>query len=97
MLNVDTKILSNKLKTVLLTLISSQQTASVKDRIIRESSRLIFDIIKIRDWFNIERLIVTMDIQKAFDSLLHDFVCSLLRKFDLAKIFSRWMEIVLKN
>ena len=55
-LNVDTKILSkaisNKIKAVLSTLISSQQTNYVKDRFIEESGRLISDIIEIRDWFN---------------------------------------------
>ena len=49
LLNVDKKILfkaiSNKLKTVLPTLISSQQTAHVKNRFIGESGRLISDII----------------------------------------------------
>ena len=49
LLNVDKKNLfkaiSNKLKTVLPTLISSQQTAHVKNRFIGESGRLISDII----------------------------------------------------
>ena len=63
MLNVHTKILpkaiSNKLKTVLLTLISSQQTAYVKSRFIGESGRLISDIIEISGWFNITGFYVT--------------------------------------
>ena len=49
LLNVDKKNLfkaiSNKLKTVLPTLISSQQTVHVKNRFIGESGRLISDII----------------------------------------------------
>ena len=59
LLNVDTKILSeavsNKLKTVLLTLIFSQQTAYVKNRYIGEIGRLIFDIIQISDFHAIHR------------------------------------------
>ena len=51
MLNVDSKIiskaLSEKLKEVLPDLISSQQTAYVKNRHIGESGRLISDIIEI--------------------------------------------------
>ena len=51
LLNVDLKIiskaLSEKLKKVLLDLISSQQTAYVKNRYIGECGRLISDIIEI--------------------------------------------------
>ena len=73
-MNVDTKILpkaiSNKLTTALSTLISSQQTAYVESRFIGVSGRLISDIIEISGWFNITGFLVTMDIEKAFDSLL---------------------------
>ena len=51
MLNVDQKIISKafseKLKTVLPDLISSEQTAYVKNKRIGEIGRLISDIIKI--------------------------------------------------
>ena len=71
MLNVDTKILSKaisiKLKTVLPTLISSQQTAYVKNKFIGESGRLISDIIEISGWLNITDFLVIMNIEKAFD------------------------------
>ena len=72
-MNVDTKILSKaisiKLKTVLPTLISSQQTAYVKNRFIGESGRLISDIIEISGWLNITDFLVIMNIEKAFDWL----------------------------
>ena len=101
MLDVDTKILSkaisNKLKAVLPTLISSQQTAFVKNRFIGESGRLISDIIEISDWFNIEGFLVIMDIEKAFVTLDHDFLSSVLRKFGFGKNFITWIEILLKN
>ena len=78
LLNVDKKNLfkaiSNKLKTVLPTLISSQQTAHVKNRFIGESGRLISDIIEISGCFNITGFLVTVDIEKAFDSLDHSFL-----------------------
>ena len=89
LLNVDKKILfkaiSNKLKTVLPTLISSQQPAHVKNRFIGESGRLISDIIEISGCFNITGFLVTMDIEKAFDSLDHSFLISVLKKFGFRK------------
>ena len=100
MLNVDTKILSkaisNKLKTALPTLISSQQTAYVKNRFIGESGRLISDIIEISGWFNITGFLVTMDIEKAFDSLDHIFLISVLKKFGFGKKNITWIKILLK-
>ena len=58
MLNVDSKIiskaLSEKLKEVLPDLISSQQTAYVKNRHIGESGRLISDITEITEIRNAE-------------------------------------------
>ena len=89
LLNVDTKILSkvisNKLKTVLPTLIFSKQTADVKNRFIGESGRLISDIIEISGCFNITGFLVTMDIEKAFDSLDRSFLISVLRSLVLEK------------
>ena len=42
--------------------------------------RLIADIIAITDVLN-KRFLVIMDIEKAFDSLNHTFVISVLKKF----------------
>lgn len=56
--------------------ISSQQTADVKNRFIEESGRLISIIIEISGWFNITGSVVTMDINKAFDSLEYSFLIS---------------------
>ena len=57
LLNVDEKIvskaISNKLITALSTLISSQQTAYVKNKFIAEKGRLISGIIEISGCFNI--------------------------------------------
>ena len=101
LLNVDTKILSkvfsNKLKTILPTLISLQQTAYVKNRFIGESGRLISDIIEINGCFNITGFLVTMDIEKAFDSLDHSFLISVLKKFGFGKNFITLIEILLQD
>ena len=83
MLNVETnilsKIISNKLKTVLPTLMFSKQTAYVKIGFIGESDGLISDITEISSLLIITGFLVTMDIEKAFDSLYHSFPLSVLR------------------
>ena len=75
LLNIDTKIiskaLSERLKNVLSSLISTQQTAYIKNRFIGEGGRLISDIVNICDRYNIGEYLVTIDTEKAFDSLDH--------------------------
>ena len=39
--------------------------------------------------------LVTMDIEKAFDSLDHSFLISVLRKFGFGENFIHWIEILL--
>ena len=101
MLNVDTKILSkaisNKLKTALPTLFSSQQNAYVKIRFIGESGRLISEIIEISGYFNVTGFLVTIDIEKAFDSVDHSFLIFVLKYFGFGKNFITLIEILLKD
>ena len=63
MLNTDTKIiskvLSTRMKTVLPFLISSNQTAYVKDRFISESGRVISDVLEIANALALERVFLS--------------------------------------
>ena len=58
---------------------------------------LISDITEISGWFNIVDFLVTMDIEKAFDSLSHGFLMSVLQKFGFGKNVICWIEILLKQ
>ena len=95
LLNVAAKILSKslaeKLKNVLPELISSNQTAYVKNRCISESGMLISDVIEMCDILDISGYLVTMDIEKAFDSLDHDFLLFVLKKLGFGENFIHWV------
>ena len=101
LLNVDTKIISKalaaKLKKVLSTIISANQTAYVNKQCISESGRLISDIIEVCEKENIGGCLVTMDIEKAFDSLDHDFLVHVLNKFGFRSNFIRWIKLLLNS
>ena len=101
LLNVDTKILSKslaeKLKSALPELISSNQTAYVKNRCISESGRLISDVIEMCDILDISGYLVTMDIEKAFDSLDQDFLLFVLKKFGFGENFIHWIKVLLNK
>ena len=91
LLNLDLKVisraLSEKLKKVLPDLISSQQTAYVKNRHIGESGRLISDVIEIAKIKKLNVFLVAMDIEKAFDSLDYALLILTLEKYDFGKKF----------
>ena len=91
MLNIDLKItskaLSEKLKKIMPNLISSQQTAYVKNRHIGESGRSISDSKEIAKLKKLEGFLVTIDIEKAFESLDHNFLISTSQKYGFGKDF----------
>ena len=66
---------------------NENQVAYVNNRFITESGRLIFDVLEITNSLDIERLSVTVDKEKAFDSINHSFLLCVLKKMDLATNF----------
>ena len=52
----------------------------MKNRFITEGGRLISDIVDICDCNNIGRHLVTIDIEKVFDSLDQKFILAILKK-----------------
>ena len=87
--NIDLKILSkaleNRIKKYLPFLISSNQTAYVEGRSISEDGKPFSDILQVTDLLNLRGSVVTVDIQKAFDSVNHLFLITALKKLALVK------------
>ena len=101
LLNVDvkliSKVLSNRIKNLLSNLISNNQNANVANRFISEGGRLISDILEMTDILNMEGYLLTIDIEKAFDSVDHYFLLAILEKYGFKKNFLRWIETLLNN
>ena len=101
LLNVDTKLLTkslaSKLSNVLPKLINPDQTAYVKNRFIGESARLISDILDLTKKMNIDGYLVTVDIEKAFDSMDHNFLFSVLMKFGFGTSWIKWIRVILNK
>ena len=98
LLNVDAKVISkclaNRVKKVISSLISSDQTAYVPGRYIGESVRLTSDLLEYTDIHNLPGFLLTIDIEKAFDSVDHIFLCSSLKKFGLGTEFVQWIKFI---
>ena len=89
---IISKALASRLKKILPYLISPQQMAYVENRFIGESGRLIADIIEMTDVLNKEGVLVTMNIEKAFNSIDHTFFISVLKKVGFGNNFVSWIE-----
>ena len=85
------------MKKVLPNLISSQQTAYVAQRCINESGRLIFDLLSVTQKIKVKGYLVTIDIEKAFNSLDHTLLISVLEKFGFGKSFIDWIKLFLNE
>ena len=101
LINYDTKLLSkvfaDRLKTVLPSLISNDQTAYVANRFLGESVRLISDILDITKKLNMDGFLFTIDIEKAFDSVDHTFLFAILEKQGFDPEFIDWIKVLHKN
>ena len=91
-MNIDTKLISKelaeRLKKVLPSLISKNQTAYVKGWFISEGGRIFSDILEISDNLKIKGFLMTVDIEKAFDSVNDLFLIKALEKYILKIILS---------
>ena len=101
MLNIDTKLISKviaiRLKKVLNNLISENEIAYSNNRFISEGGRLISDIVEMTDLLQTEGILLTVDIEKVFDSVNHLFLVSALEKYGFKNDFIRWTKLLLKN
>ena len=83
---IATKAISNRLKTVLPTLISNDQTGFIKDRFIGKNIRTIDSIIKYTAAKDIPRLLLSLDFELAFVTLEWSFLYKPLQHFDFEPI-----------
>ena len=82
---------------VIATLVSNDQTAYVPGQFIGESVRLTSDLLEYMDYSNLPGYLVTIKIEKAFDSVDHTFLYATLRKFVFSENYIKWIQILLKG
>ena len=101
LLNFDLKIISKslatRLKNVLGKLIDARETAYMDERFIGESGRLIDDVLKVCDMQKLSVYLLTVDFEKAFDSLNHNSLIVVLKKYGFGDDFIDWVLILFNS
>ena len=101
LLNVDMKLISkalaSRLKSVISFIVNENQVPYVSNRFISESGRLISDVLEITDSLDIEGILMTAHINKAFNPINHSVLMCLLKKFGFGKDFRKLMQMLMKN
>ena len=97
LLNADykiaAKVLSNRMKNVLSTIISNDQTGFLPNRYIGESVRLILDIIEYTDINNIPATLFFIDFEKAYDKIEWSFINKCLEHFGFGEDLKKWVKV----
>ena len=99
-MNIDTKlipkVLAERLKKVLSSLISKNQTVYVKGRFIK-GGRLISDILEISDNLKTKGFLMTLDIEKTFNLVNHLSLITALEKYAFKEDFIKWVQILIQR
>ena len=97
MQEIFSKVLAEHLKTALPSLTSSNQTAYLNGRFISEGGHLISDIFEVSNLLKLKGLLVTVDIEKVFDSVNHSFLLKVPENYGFSQDFLKWISNLLQN
>ena len=85
------------MKDVLQSLVFENQIGYVNSRSTSEGGRLISDILETTELLQKGGFLMTVDIEKAFDSVSHLFLITVLEKFGFGQDSIKWIKIMLNN
>ena len=98
LLNTDykiiTKVLSNRLRAYLPSLIHSDQSCSVKNRSIQDNCHYIRDIVEYINDENDTGVLLSLDQEKAFDRVDHNYLMSVLKYYGFCNNFLNWIKLL---
>jgi exonuclease III len=98
LLNTDykilTKLLANRLKKVLPSVIHPDQVAYLKKRFIGQNIRTIIDIMGYTKLMDKNGIIVFLDFEKAFDTINWDVIYDSLTLFNIGPVFINWVKTI---
>ena len=99
--NVDYRLLAftltGRLQNVIDSIVSTDQSAYIKKRFMGTNIRLVADIIEYFDNMSYNGVLMTVDFQKAFDSVDWNFLFKTLQYFNFGPSFIKWIKTIYKK
>ena len=100
-LNCDHKIISkvinNRLCPLLPSSVNHNQSGFIKPCLIGDNVRLMFDIIDYANCKNVPSAVLSIDVQKAFDSLNWSFILAMLRTYGFGDFLIDLIKMIYKG
>lgn len=90
-------VYANRLKLVLRKLVEEYQSAFLKGRYIQNHIRLILDMIDYPSMIQSDSLILFIDFFKAFNTMKHEYIFSVLRKVGFGEGFCKVIKMLDNN
>ena len=91
---VLSRALSNRLKDYLAMVVHMDQTYCVPGRTIMDNIFLIRDVLNVCNDYDLDLGVVSLDQQKAFDRLDHNYLFSVLEAFGFGEGFRSWLGLL---
>ena len=88
------KVIANRLKVNLNSIIGEEQAGFVKDRNIAQNTRQVMDVAYLCKKHNIDGLLLQVDFEKAFDKVEYSSLINALKLFNFGSKIQRWIEIL---
>ena len=82
---------------MLQSLISSNQTAYLNRGLISEGGRLLSDVLEASDSLKMKGFLLTINIEKVFDTVNHEFLLTVQENYGFNQDFLKWTRIALQN
>ena len=89
--------MTERLKTVMDSIVHEDQTCGVVGRTIFSILHLVRDALDMIAGTDEPAILVSLDQEKAFDRVDHDFLLNVLSKFGFGPNFCRWVRLFYTN
>ena len=97
MYKIVSTCIANRMKLILPNIIGDTQHAFLKSRNISSNIRFIYDTLIYTEENNIPGMLLSIDFEKAFDSISWSFLFRTLEFFNFGPIFIRWIRTFYSN
>jgi len=92
-----TKALALRTSKIIHKLVDTNQTGYVPGRQVTDNIRLLEEIINNANIMNEKGFLITLDAQKAFDSIDHEYLIDLLKVYNFPDEYIRWIKVLYNN